>query len=225
VSVDELSTTTLFYLFATEWLPGDGADRSTAVPGGSVLLEDAYGNLVQCALWDLQRSGFVDLEQIRPVRNESVRVLGGASNVAVHVRDQRATPAGVEGQILAAARELGPPTGMLARLAHKMSGDHDFGLRSLLATLSKDTNRPFTQLAGPCYEQLAQAGLVETEGRLVQKITVADTAGVDALRPRFEELRAARLQDADAHPELTNAVIVDGIYAHRTHYSTGSASD
>lgn len=221
----ELSPTTLFYLFAAGWLPNDPADRTVAVPGGSVTMDTAYGNLVHCALWDLQRNGLVDLEQIRPVRKETIRVLGGASNVIVHVRDRDTAVAGAEGKVLDAARQLGPPTGKLARLAHRFSGDHDLGLRSLLTILSRDTNRPFLRISTPCYEQLAKAGLVAAEGKVLPKIEIIDPAGVEALRPRFEELRAERRQYVDAHPDLTNAVIADGIHAHNTHFSSGSPGD
>ena len=222
MGLDELSPTSLLYLFALEWLPVGRGGRSVAVPGGSVVGNEAYANLVHAALWDLQRRGLIELEQLRPAQEETVRVMGGASNVAVHVRHRTAATDGLERQVLEAAQQLGPPTGGIAGLTQKMSGDHDLGLRRLLAVLSNGTNRPFGQLASPCYDQLSGLGLVRRTGRLVQKVVIADRAGVEALRPRFDELRAERSQFVDEHLALTHAVIVDGIYSYDSLYSASS---
>jgi hypothetical protein len=47
------------------------------------------------------------------------------------------------------------------------------------------------------------------EGRLFKKIVFTDTAAVESLRERHDELRAARGDYLDAEPDLTNAVMSD----------------
>ena len=68
-------------------------------------------------------------------------------------------------------------------------------------------------MCGHCFAELAAAGLVKRKGRFVRKIVVTDEAAVESLRPRYDELRAARGAYLDAEPELTGAVVADCLQA------------
>jgi hypothetical protein len=220
VTAGDFDPATLFYLFALEWLPRDDKDNLVPVPNGWVTGNGAYANLLQCALWDLQAKGLVELELVRPFEPEPMRVLGGASFVNVHVLDPAARAVGIEGLVLATAQRLEPPDGVLEKLVHGASGDHHRGLRTLVKVLTGESNRPWPPFAAPAFHALEQAGLIARKGRIAKRIEAVDAAGIVALRPRFEELRVQRVEAMQQHEALTHAVIGDGMYGYEDAYTT-----
>jgi hypothetical protein len=64
-------------------------------------------------------------------------------------------------------------------------------------------------VTGHCFAEASAAGLVGVKGRLFKKVVITDTAAVESLRGRNDELRAARGAYLDAEPELTMAVMTD----------------
>ena len=76
MSLGELTDATVRYLYARTWLPASDGDYGVAVPGGSVRAVDAAGNLLHIAMWSLRSQGLMEFEQLRPVEDEKVRVLG-----------------------------------------------------------------------------------------------------------------------------------------------------
>jgi hypothetical protein len=194
VAPPELTEATVRYLFATSWLPSDPSQWVVAVPGGATTAVDTAGNLLQIAMLSLRRQGLMEFEQVRPVEKERVRVLGGRSFARYDLRDNGATLPGLEGALLLAARGL-------------ERGDD--GVRALVRALDLDNRGPWNTVCGHCFAEANRAGLVEVKGRLFKKVVISDTAAVESLRERNDELRAARNADLAAEPELTNAVIAD----------------
>jgi hypothetical protein len=90
VSPGGLTDATLRYLYATTWLPAGGNDHAVAVPGGSTRAIDTAGNLLHLAMWSLRRDGLMEFEQLRPVEEERVRVLGGRPFAAFELRGSAA---------------------------------------------------------------------------------------------------------------------------------------
>jgi hypothetical protein len=190
----ELTEATVRYLFATTWLPPSGSEHSVAVPGGSTRALDTAGNLLHIAMWSLRRERLMDFEQLRPVEEERVRVLGGRPFSAFELLDGGARRPGLEGALLAAAG--------------RADGD-DRGVRNLVRGLDLDNRSPWNTVCNHCFSEASAAGLVKVKGRLFQKVVFADIAAVEALRERNDELRAARGAYLDAEPELTGAVMSD----------------
>ena len=190
----ELTETTIRYLYATTWLPSGTDDHTVAVPGGATKAIDTAGNLLHIAMWSLRRQGIMEFEQLRPVEEERVRVLGGKPFSAFELLDRGAAAPGLEGALLDAARAV--------------DGD-DRGVRALVRALDLDNRSPWATVCNHCFREAAAAGLVETKGRLFRKVVFTDVAAVEALRGRNDELRAARGAYLDAEPDLTNAVIGD----------------
>jgi hypothetical protein len=58
-------------------------------------------------------------------------------------------------------------------------------------------------------QEAGSAGLVAIKGRLFKKVLLTDMAAIESLRPRHDELRAARGAYLVAAPELTGAVMSD----------------
>jgi hypothetical protein len=204
VSPPELTETTVRYLFATSWLPCDASQQVVAVPGGSTTGIDTAGNLLHIAMWNLRGLGFMEFEQLRPVEQERVRVLGGRPFSGHTLIDHDERLPGLEGALLDAAREAAP-------------GD----VRALVRTLDLDNRGPWNTVTGHCFGEAAGAGLVEVKGRMFKKIAIADQAAVDSLRARNDELRAARGEYLDAEPDLTLAVITDCLRAVTDAYNPG----
>jgi len=189
-----LTDTTIRYLFATSWLPCDAKQDIVAVPGGATTAIDTAGNLLHIAMWNLRRQGLMQFEQLRPVEKERVRVLGGKSFVGYRLLEGRARLAGLEGALLDAARSV--------------EGAAE-GVRVLVRALNLDNRSPWDSVCGHCFAEASAAGLVATKGRLFRKVVVSDTAAVESLRERHDELRAARGAYLDAEPDLTNAAMAD----------------
>jgi hypothetical protein len=202
VSLDDLTDTTVRYLYATTWLPDGGNEYSVAVPGGETRAIDTAGNLLHIAMWSLRRQGLIEFEQLRRVEREQVRVLGGRPFAAFELRDATAGRPGLDGALLAAARGL-------------TRGD----VRALVRALDLDNRSPWNTVCGHCFREANAAGLVEVKGRMFKKIVFTDMAAVESLRERHDELRAERGAYLDAEPELTNAVMSDCLRAVADAYS------
>ena len=86
-------------------------------------------------------------------------------------------------------------------------------MRRLVLALDLHDRAPWTTVTGHCFGEAAAAGLVEVRGRMTKKVAVTDPAAVEALRPRFDELRAARAADMDREPDLHSAVAGDCLQA------------
>ena len=187
-----LTEATVRYLFATTWLPCDTKQDIVAVPGGAATALDAAGNLLHIAMWSLRRQGVMEFEQLRPVEEERVRVLGGRPFASFSLLADGATLPGLEGALVGAARKA-------------TSTD----VRSLVRALDLDNRSPWDTVCSHCFGEAAAAGLVEAKGRLFRKVVFTDIGSVEALRERHDELRAARGAYLDAEPELTTAVMSD----------------
>lgn len=187
-----LTETTVRYLFATSWLPCDTKEQTVAVPGGSTRAIDTAGNLLHIAMWNLRQAGVMEFEQLRPVEEERIRVLGGKPFSRFELLEGAPALPGLEGALLRAAQNA---TG----------GD----VRSLVRALDLDNRSPWDSVCNHCFTEAAGAGLVERRGRLFPKVVISDPAAVEVLRERHDELRAARGAYLDADPELTNAVMSD----------------
>lgn len=192
MAAPELTESTIRYLFATTWLPSGDNDRKVAVPGGSTRAVDTAGNLLHIAMWNLRGRGLMEFEQLRPVEEEGVRVLGGEPFSGFTLTGGDARMPGLEGALLHAAHATPP-------------GD----VRALVRTLELDNRGPWNTVVGHCFSEAAAAGLVSVKGRLFKKTVIDDLAAVESLRGRHDELRAARGEYLDAEPELTGAVMAD----------------
>lgn len=190
----QLTEATIRYLYATTWLPNRANEHTVAVPGGSTTAIDTAGNLLHIAMWSLRREGVMEFEQLHAVEEERVRVLGGRSFSAFSLLDAGPETRGLEGALLKAAGRL--------------EGD-DRGVRRLVRALDLDNRSPWNTVCGHCFAEAAAAGLVARKGRLFPKVVFTDRTAVEALRPRHDELRAARGAYLDAEPELTGAVMAD----------------
>jgi hypothetical protein len=194
VSLDGLTETTVRYLYATTWLPSTTDEYIVAVPGGATRAIDTAGNLLHIAMWSLRRQGLMEFEQLRPVEEERVRVLGGRPFAAFELRDPSgsARRPGLEGAVLDAGR--------------KATGTD---VRSLVRALDLDNRSPWDSVCGHCFAEAHAAGLVKVKGRLFKKVVFTDIEAVETLRERHDELRAARGAYLDAEPDLTTAVMSD----------------
>jgi hypothetical protein len=169
-------------------------------------------------LWELARRGLVELELVKRAEPHQMVVLGGSSNVRVHVRDTTAALPGLEGRLLDAARAVGPPSGWIDERLEEISGEHHLGVRNIYAELGRPYAGPWSAVTSPCYQELAAKGLVTLKGRMIQRIRIIDAAGVAALRPRFDEVRAARGDSNAREADLVTAIIDDGLVAHLTQH-------
>ena len=188
----ELTETTIRWLFATTWLPSHAGERTISVPGGETTAIDTGANLLHIAMWNLRRQGLMEFEQLRPVKPERVRVLGGKPFSRFELRDEGARLRGLEGALLKAAHEA-----------------TDEGVRALVRALDLNERAPWGTVCNHCFAEAAAAGLVEVKGRLFKKVAIRDEPAVASLRERNDELRAARGAYLDAEPELTGAVSAD----------------
>jgi hypothetical protein len=204
VAPPALSETTIRYLFATTWLPCDTKQDIVAVPGGVATAVDAAGNLLHIAMWSLRRQGLMEFEQLRPVEEERVRVLGGRPFATFRLLADGTTLPGLEGALAGAARNA-------------TSED----VRSLVRALDLDNRSPWDTVCNHCFAEAAAAGLVEAKRRLFRMVVFTDIGAVEALRERHDELRAARGAYLDAEPELTLAVMSDCLRAVADAYNPG----
>jgi hypothetical protein len=146
----------------------------------------------------------MEFEQLGPVEEERVRVLGGRPFAAFELRDPAARRPGLEGALLGAA-----------------PGAADGDVRSLVRALELDNRGPWNTVCGHCFAEASAAGLVELKGRLFKKVVFTDMAAVESLRGRNDELRAERGAYLDAEPELTAAVMSDCLRTVADAYSPG----
>lgn len=182
------------------------------MPGATVDGLDTGANLLNLAIWSLREQGLVQVEQLRPVEEERVRVMGGQSFARVRALGKGEDLPGLEGALLAEARE-DPKQGTLARLSDRLSGDDEHGLRGLLLSLDMGGGAPWAGVAGYCFAEARAAGLVEKKGRLFKKPVIADPAAVEALRGRDAEIVRVRTKYREEQKELDNAVIADCVLA------------
>jgi hypothetical protein len=195
VAAPQLTETTIRYLYATTWLPCDTSEHTVAVPGGATTAIDTAGNLLHIAMWNLRRHGLMEFEQLRPVEEEKVRVLGGRPFSRFELRDRTVRMSGLEGALLRAAAGVGP--------------EDERDVRALVRALDLDNRSPWNTVCNHCFAEAHAAGLVKAKGRLFPKVVFTDMAAVESLRERHDELRAARGAYLEAEPELTDAVISD----------------
>lgn len=215
-----LTETTIRYLFATSWLPSDAKEHLVKVPGGATTALDTAGNLLHIAMWNLRRQGLMEFEQLRQVEKEPVRVLGGRSFAAFRPRDPSARLRGLEGALLAAAASVAATEGRIDEAIGRVSGEDEHGVRRLVRALDLDHRSPWGTVVGHCFTEAHAAGLVGTQGRFIRRTVVTDAAGVESLRERHDELRAARGEYLAAEPELTSAVMTDCLQAVADAHST-----
>jgi hypothetical protein len=196
---DQLSTSTLFYLFAREWLPAEANARLVAVPGGWVNERVAYANLVGVAVWTLVRHEMVRVTPLREVRAEPLTFLGGSSFCRLEQ-----TGAGT-----------GAVAGLESLLLHHVETAEraeDNDLRRLLHRLPR-SKYPWPSVAGAPFTELVEAGLVRRTGWVVKRVRIVDEAGIEQVRPRFEERRRLRADDLARGDVPYDAVVADGMEA------------
>lgn len=204
-----LTVSTVAYLFAAEWAPEPDSQWKLGVPGGVV---DGFGlgaGLLSVAIWSLQREGLVALEQLRPVADEPELKLGGRSFVRMTALDVgAASPPGVEGALLAAARDrqrqgLGARLSRIgARFIDRLSGEDEFGVRGAVLALKLHERHPWTTVADLCLAELRDAGL----GKLDGQKTILNPLGIEDNRERWRQLAEERERDRAAAPGLALAV-------------------
>ena len=205
----ELTETTIRYLYATTWLPSDTSEDIVAVPGGATKAIDTASNLLHIALWNLRRLGAMEFEQLRPVEEEYVRVLGGRSFSRFELRDPTLRMPGLEGALLRAAASVEPFEGRIQRGIQRLSQEDEHGVRRLVSALDLDNRSPSDTVCNHCFAEASAAGLVKAKGRIFRAVVFTDMAAVETLREHHDELRAARGAYLEAEPELTTAVISD----------------
>lgn len=206
--------TTLMYVFATTWLPTDVSQPQIPTPTGHVVKTTACANLVKCALLELTDRGLVELEMVSKAQRGSPSILGGRSNVRVHPTSTSPAPqGGLEGRLLEGLAAAHPPDGWLARKLTRASGEHHLGVRNILreAQSIKGYRYPWQAIINPLYTEVAEAGLVASEGRAVQHLTVLDEALLAELEPRFAAARARFREISEANPDLCEAIVQDGL--------------
>jgi hypothetical protein len=206
----DLTETTVRYVFAVSWLPSSDSEQLVAVPGGATRALDTASSLLHIALWALRRDRVIDFEQIRPVEDEPVRVLGGRSFCRFTLLDRTARRPGLEGALIQAAATV---------------REDDYGVRLLIRALDLDNRGPWKTVCGHCYAEAHAAGLVGTKGRLLKRLVVTDPAAVDALRARHDDLRAARSAYMDEEAELSNAVASDCLRVIADGFSPGGGDN
>ena len=195
------------YLFAASWAPHDSGAWTVKVPGATVAGMDTAGNLLNLAIWSLREQGLIDLEQLRAVEREQALLLGGDPFARMTPRSGEAHPPGLEGRVLDAAR------------AAAQTGDvRDLGVRRIVLQLDLPHQGPWTKVTGVCFAEANAAGLVAAKGRLFKKPVITDAAGVDALRPRDEEIVTARQVYREQNGDLDVAVTGDCLSALRWAY-------
>jgi hypothetical protein len=199
---EQLSTSTLFFLFARDWLPHDPVAPTVPVPGGRVTASTAYANLVGAALWSLVRHDMVRLVPLRALDRERLTFLGGKSYVRVE-------PTG---------RALGAVAGLeelLLRHVQQAESVDDNDLRRLLARVTAGASRVWPVITSPGYTELVDAGIVRQRGWVVRRLEVVDPAGVERARPSFDERRRLRAADIEQDPATYQAVTADGLESYQ----------
>ena len=212
----KLTATTIRYLYATTWLPGadgGGREHTVQVPAGKTRALDTAANLIHTALWNLRRQGVFDFEQLRPVENESVMVLGSRSFTRFEFRDPGIDLRGLEGALIRAARKVRASDGVIDRAIQRVTDEDEHGMRRLIYAMDLNHRAPWLTVTSHCFVEAKAAGLVEETGWATKKVKIVDEASVESLRERNDELRAARKADMDREPDLHHAVIADGVMA------------
>ena len=223
MSAAGLTVPTVRYLFASTWAPAGGA-WTMAVPGALVHASGTAGNLLNLAFWSLGRQGLIEIEQIRPVQKESVVTMGGRSFTRFKLPYPDAERPGLEGALLAAARDLLKPH-RGRDFARRLSRDDPAGLRGLIYSLDLHDRHPWNTVSEPCFAEAAAAGLVGKKGRFIRKLVVLDPAGIESLRDRDAEIVAERTAYREAHGDFDEAVIHDCFAALNWAHTPGGSAD
>jgi len=203
VAAPDLTATTVRYLFASDWAPPTESNWTLRVPGASVDGLDTAGSLLNLAIWSLRQQGLVDVEQLRQVETERVTVMGGHSFARLRVLEGDPVLAGLEGALLRKALEK----------PEALPGDDEDGVRGLVLALGLHDKAPWTSVAGYCFAEARDAGLVEVKGRMIRKPAITDPAAVEELAPRNAEIAAARTDYREQEPDLDGAVLSDCLAA------------
>lgn len=201
-SPEQLSTSTLFYLFGTEWLPSEPA-QWVSVPGGRVSASTGFANLVDVIVWNLVRKQMVRVRTLRPAAPETVLAFGGDSFCRLEAQDAAPEAQGTVGGIEARVLDL-------VRTAER-AGDND--LRALLRRLPRSRPHPWLSITSLPYTELIEARMVRQRGWLVKRLEVTSPEKVERARPRFEQRRAERTEHLRRHPAEHDAVIGDALAA------------
>jgi hypothetical protein len=196
-----------------------------AVPGGVAGALDAGSSLLHIALWALRRDRVLDLEQLRPIEDEPVRVFGGRSFTRFTLLDRTARRAGLEGALIQAAATVEPAERWHDKKIAQAGKEDDYGLRLLIRALDLDNRGPWKTVCNHCYAEAHAAGLVGLKGRLFNKLVYTDVAAVEALRKRHDELRAARSAYMDEQAELSTAVATDCLRTISDGFSPGGGDN
>jgi hypothetical protein len=191
-----------------------------AVPGGATVALDTAGNLLHTALWNLRRQGVFEFQQLRPVQKERVVVLGGRSFSRFEFRDPGVDLRGLEGALIKAARTVGPSDRFLDGAIDRITDEDEYGVRRLVVAMNLHYMAPWATVTGHCFAEAAAAGLVKQKGWAIKRVAIIDSAAIDSLRERNDELRAERRADMEREPELHNAVIADCLQAVQGAYTT-----
>ena len=225
-----LTASAVSYLYAGEWAPPpeSGSAWTMSAPGGDVDGVAAAANLLNVAIWRLGEQGLVSIRQLRPVTEERVVTLGGKSFARLEATAHGAEPPGLEGRLLAAARDrqrhgLGARIGRIgARLFDRMSEEDEYGVRGLVLALDLNSRHPWSTVAGICRQELCEAGLARMEGGALGRRWILDPAALEANRDHGREIRAAREAYRHRAPDLDDAVAADCAAAIRWAYSTSN---
>ena len=195
-----LTASTISYLFAAEWAPAN-ASWPMFVPGAEVDGPDTAGNLLNVAVWRLRDQDVVRIEQVRPYEVENVGALRKPSFTRLDVIDESVELPGLQGALL--------------RVLKAASDDDARGVRRLILSLDLHYKSPWTSAAGYCLGEARAAGVADLGGRRWQPVrrpVITDEAALEALRPKHEEISAARSAYREREEELDNAVLGDCLH-------------
>jgi len=206
-----LTASTISYLFASEWAPANES-WPLHVPNATVDGPVTAGNLLNIAIWRLRDQDVVAVEQLRPYEVEKVGPLRKPSFARLTVIDASVELPGLQGALLRALKAN--------------PDEDDRGIRRVIALLGLAWQGPWTAAAGYCLGEAKAAGVAELGGRRwhpIRKPVITNRAAHEALRPKHDEIRAARKACREAHEELDNAVLADCLHA--LHWAHGEAAD
>jgi hypothetical protein len=200
VAAPLLTASTISYLFASEWAPPN-ASWPLEVPGAEVDGPDTAGNLLNVAVWRLRDQDVVAIEQVRPYEDEKAGPLRRPSFTRLAVIDDTVALPGLQGALL--------------RVLKDADGDDAREVRRLVLALDLHHKAPWTTAAGYCLGEARAAGVADLGGRRwhpVRRPVITDEASFEALRPKYEEISAARTEYRRRDEELDNAVLGDCLH-------------
>jgi hypothetical protein len=195
VPAPRLTASAVSYLYAGEWGPSPepGSPWTMSVPGGEVDGVATAGNLLNIAIWSLREQGLVALTQLRPATSEPTVILGGRSFAALEAIDEVTDVPGLEGRLLAAARERGD----------------ERGVRGLVLALDLHSRHPWETVAEACRQELCDAGVARVEGGVLSRRLVVEPTALGEFRERDGEIVAARQAYRAREGALDDAVAAD----------------